>query len=284
MTYVFMTTSSKAPEVMSGLLIEAFDVQLSETDVSDISELESRNWDALVTCEYERLEGDLAWSLTVYAAEEVKQRPSETELATLMSQRLDAPVFFASGIGIPWIQRVAMPEGGSTLARVIESDEERPRLAVEAAESSITGFPTLPIQHFPEVVRAVAVPTPVTDAAVPAKPAREHEEIRGLLVNWERLGNRMHSGWPPAGWYSAEMYKEDLELRDRLEVRLRALAEGEQKAISASLSVLDAHYRTLTSNDGGESLRNALGNEVANTAERRWYWHRCPDPLPWTSE
>ncbi|WP_157865090.1 hypothetical protein [Streptomyces prasinopilosus] len=66
------------------ILAKVFRITLEQADVSADSEWEDRNWDAVVTCEYERLRGDLNWSLTVYAANEVEYRPSEKELASLV--------------------------------------------------------------------------------------------------------------------------------------------------------------------------------------------------------
>ena len=284
MTYSLLTIDGKVIKAMPQILAEAFDVQPSETDVSPSSELESRNWDALVTCEYEAVAGDLAWSLLIHAAREVEQQPSEEELASLLSQRLQTPVFFPWGGGLPWIRRVATPDGGFTLARVTESDDERASLAVEAAESLIPGFPALPVTHFPEVVRALAIPTPVTDAVVPPTPTSEDGKLRGLLVNWERLSSRMRSGWPPADWYSPAMYQEDLELRDLLTAHVAHLATHEEPKIDDCLSMLDAQYRDLTVEDRGSALANALGYVETYLANRPWYWQRRPNLLPWTPE
>ncbi|QUI31488.1 hypothetical protein H9W91_11865 [Streptomyces alfalfae] len=284
MTYSLLTIDGKVIDAMPQILVEAFNVQLSETDVSPSSELESRNWDALVTCEYEAVAGDLAWSLLVYAAREVEQHPTEEELAVLLSQRLEAPVFFAWGDDLPWIRKVALPGGEFTLARVTESDDERSSFAVEAAESIIPGFPTLPVTHFPEIVRALAIPTPVTDAAVKSMSGRGDGKLRGLLVNWERLSSRMRSGWPPAGWYSPTMYQEDLELRDLLAADVAHLGTRANSEITDCLSRLDAQYRDVTVDDRGRTLANALGHEKPDLVDRPWYWQRRPDPLPWTPQ
>ncbi|QQC87297.1 hypothetical protein [Streptomyces alfalfae] len=100
-TYGLLTIDGKVIEAMPRILVEAFDVRLSETDMSSSFELEFRNWDAWVTCEYEAVDGDLAWSLLIYATREVKQQPSEEELATLLLRCLQTPMFFAWGEYLP---------------------------------------------------------------------------------------------------------------------------------------------------------------------------------------
>ncbi|MER6129725.1 hypothetical protein ABT173_45655 [Streptomyces sp. NPDC001795] len=282
MMYIFLTTGDTVPEEMPRILAGAFGVQVVETDVSDSSELESRNWDAMVTCEYEHLAGDLRWSLNIYAAEEVEQQPSEEHLARHLAQQLGRPVFFTWNGGLPWIRRVALPEGGLTLARVAEPDDEKTGFSVEAAEAPISGIPPVPVTHFPEVVRAFEIPTPATDAVVPREASEEQNKVRGLLVNWERLCVRMRSNWPPSGWYSAALYQEDLEYRDELETFLKGLPDHDQRQrVGEVLGELDAHYRELTIADEGRALAAALGQEAADLAGRSWYWHRCPQPLPW---
>ncbi|MEV5983960.1 hypothetical protein AB0L85_02970 [Streptomyces sp. NPDC052051] len=282
MMYGFLTAADGVPGAVPGILADAFGVQVSEIDVSEISELESRNWDALVTCEYEQVEGDLPWSLSIYKANEVAENPSEDELAILLSKGLDAPVFYGWSGELPWIRRVAQPDGGITLARLDESNGDGTGFSVQAAESSLTGFPNVPVENFPEVVRALDIPTPVTDSAVPAGMGEGLERVRSLLANWERLCIRMRSNWPPSGWYSAEMYQEDLKLRDQLEVIPKASSEADQ--IRNSLAVLDSQYREMSVEDHGHALSAALEEQIAVVQDKAWYWQRCPVVLPWAGE
>lgn len=282
MMYSFLTSADGVPDATPEILASAFGVQVSEIDVSDSSDWESRNWDALVTCEYEHLEGDLTWSLSVYKAKEVARNPSEEELAVLLSRGLNAPVFFAWGGELPWIRRVAQPDGGITLARVADSDDDGTGFSVQAAESAITRFPNVPVMNFPEVVRVFGIPTPVADSVAPPGTSGELKKVRGLLVNWERLGIRMRSGWPPSDWYSAEMYREDLNLRDQLEEILKEFPEVDR--IKAAVSALDAQYRDLSVEDRGSALSAALDVESTALSGRPWYWQRRPAVLPWAGE
>ncbi|MFE3182746.1 hypothetical protein ACFXKR_18020 [Streptomyces violascens] len=264
---------------LSAILAEGFHVAVAQTDVSDSSELENRNWDAVITCVYERLDGDLAWSLGIYASDDVAHHPSEAQLASLVAQRLGAPVFFSWEGGLPWIRTVALPDGGTTLARTTELNDNKSGFAVEAAEASVPGFPRLRVTHLPEVVRAFQIPTPLTDAAVPPCAGDDLGNIRSLLVTWERLGIRMSTNWPPGGWYSALLYKEDLEYRSQLESNLPDIEECRRRQLEAVVSQLDAVYRDLTIDDGGHALSSQLQGKTEDLASLPWYWHRHPSTL-----
>ncbi|MFJ8504631.1 hypothetical protein [Streptomyces avermitilis] len=283
MMHIFMINGSGVPELIPGILAEAFHVQVSETDVSESSEWEERNWDALVTCEYEPLDGDLRWSLSVYAAEGVQQQPEE-QLASLFAQRLTVPVFFAWNGALPWIRQVALPDGGLTLARVVETKDGSTGFYVDAAESPVPGFPDVPVMRFPEVVRVLELPTPLTDAAVPPHASEALARIRGLLAGWELLGLRMSSNWPPRGWYSAALYREDLDFREQLDAAAKELPLSERERVESVLRELDSRYRDLTVDDQGRALSVGLTAEESNFSGRPWYWHRRPLTLPWDQE
>ncbi|MEU6323894.1 hypothetical protein [Streptomyces sp. NPDC047009] len=119
----------------------------------------------------------------------------------------------------------------------------------------------------------------MTDSVVPLGTSGELESVRGLLVIWERLCIRMRSDWPPSGWYSAEMYQEDLKLGDQLEVMLKEFPETDR--ITAAASAPDAQYRGLSVEDRGSILCAALEEEVIEVGGRPWYWQRRPAVLPW---
>ncbi len=286
---VFLTPAAASPEEIRRILAEAFRVPVSGVDVSEQSEVRSRNWDALVTCEYEHLAraaaGDLSWVLGVYAAREVERRPAGEALAVHLAGRLRVPVFHTWDGGLPWINRVALPGGGVTLARVAEPGGPEAGFSVEAAEAPITGMPHVPVLHLPEVVRAFPVPTPLTDAVLPTGAVSGPERrARGALAGWERLCVRLRSGWPPRGWYSAALYAEDLAWRDTLAAALADLPDGLRHEATGLLRELDGEYRASTLNDAGHALSAALRTETATTAPppgRAWYWNRRPQYLPW---
>ncbi|MDX3117980.1 pentapeptide repeat-containing protein [Streptomyces scabiei] len=152
MAHHLMVRDSDAPARLSPILAEAFRVTREQTDVSATSERENRNWDAVVTCEYEPLQGDLSWSLDIYATGEVQHRPTEDELASFVARRLKTPVFFPWHPGFHWIRRVARPEGGLTLARVWQPEDDSPAYLVDAAESAVPGFPHISVTRFSEAL------------------------------------------------------------------------------------------------------------------------------------
>ncbi|MFF7854801.1 toxin-antitoxin system YwqK family antitoxin [Streptomyces sp. NPDC007904] len=147
------------------ILAEVFRVSLEQTDVSAGSEWEERNWDAVVTCEYDPLQGDLNWSLSIYAANEVKHRPTEEELASSVAHHLSTAVFISWDTKFPWVRRAALPDGGFTLARVLQLDDDSPTYVIDAAESKIPDFPHVPIIQFPEATHTHEFPTPIANSA-----------------------------------------------------------------------------------------------------------------------
>ncbi|MFD8615087.1 pentapeptide repeat-containing protein [Streptomyces sp. NPDC059631] len=199
--------------------------------------------------------------------------------------RLRVPVFHTWDGGLPWINRVALPGGGVTLARVAEPGGPEAGFSVEAAEAPITGMPHVPVLHLPEVVRAFPVPTPLTDAVLPMGAVSGPERrARGALAAWERLCVRLQSGWPPRGWYSAALYAEDLAWRDTLAAALADLPDGLRREATGLLRELDGEYRASTLNDAGHALAAALRTEGFTAAPppgRAWYWNRRPRYLPW---
>ncbi|GAA3498214.1 hypothetical protein GCM10019016_053170 [Streptomyces prasinosporus] len=277
--YHLMVRASDAPTRLPAILAEVFRVALEQTDVSAESEWEDRNWDALVTCEYERLQGDLNWSLSIYAANEVECRPTEEELASSVAQRLSAPVFTSWDARFPWIRGVALPNGSFTLARVLQPEDNSPAYVIDATESRIPNLPDVPVMQFPEAVRAYRLPTPVTDSVKEAEPGKETSDLVDLLGNWERLCSRLRSGFPPHGWFPADLYREDLEHRDRLGEALdRLSSETMACTVRDALRQLDEVYRRFTVDDGGLALSSALDEGITSLP---WYWHRRPPVLPW---
>ncbi|GKQ37610.1 hypothetical protein [Streptomyces sp. A012304] len=282
MMYHLMTRADDAPSRLPAILAEEFRVTLAETDVSAGSEWEDRNWDAVVTCEYEPLQGDLSWSLTIYAANEVRHQPSEAALASAVARSLSASVFVEWDSRFPWMRRVALPEGGHTLARVTQSGEDGPGYSVDAAESTIPDVPHVPVMRLPEVVQAYDIPTPITDSVEWVGIDKGSGDLATLVRNWERLCSRLRTGWPPEGWYSATLYREDLEFRSRLDTEMEALPpEVDKSTLQEVVEKLDFIYRNSTSDDGGLALSAALEESPEKLSRRPWYWRRRPLDLPW---
>ncbi|WP_405790417.1 hypothetical protein OG753_26695 [Streptomyces sp. NBC_00029] len=281
MMYGLLTAGEADPEVVARVLAEAFGVPLSSVDVSPEDEMEDRNWDATVTCEYEVFSGDLACQLSVYGAEEVDPQPSEDDLAAMMARALGMPVLISWG-SLPWIRKVVSPQGGVTFARVEDLEEEGPGCRVYATEVPLAEFPDAKVEGFPEVVRDVPAATPLADSLfLGVDPHSAAGEVRTLVWGWEALISRMGDGWPPSRWYGAEMYREDLENRDRLGAAVTGLAADEQTRVDALLVELDARFRDLTVDDDGEALSEALRPDVHDFSSLPWYWRRRPLTPPW---
>ncbi|MFC9159358.1 hypothetical protein ACFTZ8_00730 [Streptomyces fungicidicus] len=283
MMYHLMVRAADAPTRLPMILAESFHVVLAQTDVSAGSEWEGRNWDAVVTCEYERLQGDLNWSLTIYAAHEVEHRPTEEELAASVAQRFSTSVFTSWDARFPWVRKVALPDGGFTLARVLQPEDDGPTYTVDAAESELPDLPNVPVMHLPEAVRAFKLATPITDSVEKEDHVEVTSDIADLSRNWERLCSRLASGFPPHGWFPADLYREDLQLRDRLGVALDGLpARVAADTARDAVAQLDECYRRFTLDDDGLALSSALDEEITGLPSLPWYWRRRPLILPWS--
>ncbi|MFK0258337.1 hypothetical protein [Streptomyces sp. NPDC090445] len=253
-------------------------------DVSPDGETEARNRDAKVTCEYEALSGDIGCRLTVYGTEELAPQPSVGRLATVLARELDTAVLVSWGT-LPWIRQVVTSRGGVTFARVEYLEDEQQGYRVYATEAPVPEFPAARVEGFPEVVRDLPVATPVADGLFPG--AGRHSpagEVRMLLWGWEALVSRMAAGWPPSRWYGADMYREDLQNRDRLDSALQALAADDRERAAGALAELDARFRDLTVDDGGAGLAAALTADARGFSDPNWYWRRRPAAPPWMQE
>lgn len=278
--YSVLVTSPDAPARVAEALSEIFGVPVDRVDVCDMEELDDRNWDAAVSCQYGRLSGDLSWSLSVYATEAAAQPPEE-DLALWLARRLDCPALFPGKETVPSIWLAATADGRVTHAEVEEPEDEDGPWYVRAVEEPVGDFPGARVGPFRSLVRELPIPTPVAegqDAATSDGPLRE---IYYLLVSWERLTVRMSTGWPPSHWYPADLYRDDLAVRDRLAEAVTALPDRERQVLSRALDLLDDHYRRHTYDDAGTALLLALGEQADAFASRPWYWHRRPEPTPW---
>ncbi|MGE7390411.1 hypothetical protein ACQKM2_33525 [Streptomyces sp. NPDC004126] len=282
MMYGFLTAAAPEPEVVARVLAETFRVPLQSVDVSLASELDDRNWDATVTCDYELQPGDLVGQLSVYGAEEVPDQPAEEELAGALARGLSTPVLASWG-SAPSIHRLVTPEGLVTFARVEELEDEEAGFTVSTTQVAVAAFPHAVVAGLPEVARELPVSTPVTDALLPAVDRHSPAgEARTLVWLWEAALSRMATGWPPAGWYGADMYREDLENRDRLSTAIEGLAGDERASVAAAVVSLDTVFREQTTEDGGQALATALEKDTGDFASAAWYWHHRPVTLPWS--
>ncbi|MFE2186020.1 hypothetical protein [Streptomyces sp. NPDC059455] len=283
MMYNLLVPGERVPERLDAVLSGAFGVLVADVDVSDESEVENRNWNATVTCEYEKMSGDVRWALTVYASEEVSPQPPEEALARALARELDVPVLFlGEGPLPPGVRQVATPEGQVTHARIGEPETDEEGVTVEAVEIPVAGFPKAAVHKLPEIIKELQLPTPVTDSHVAPEAGGPLSRVYDLLVNWERLTVRTEQGWPPSHWYPASMYAEDLAFRDELTERVAALSGTQRVSAQRALDEVDATYRGLTTDDGGRALAAAVPVPSAySEGELPWYWRRRPVELPW---
>jgi hypothetical protein len=278
MMYNLITTGQEIPTRLAAALAEVFGIPLGDVDVSEESDFDSRNWDAEVTCEYSVVRGDLNWSMSIYATDAVQSPPSEETLALKVAQSLGVAVLFPGAETVPSVWRVAAPQGGLTHARVTEPESESEGLTVDAVEVAIPEFPRAAVTKFPEIIKELQLPSEVTDSHLPEGISEDLREVRGLLVNWERLTVRMAANWPPSAWYPASIYVEDLELRDQMADVIEQLSEGKRQSAREALEQIDQAYRELTVEDGGVNLAKAADVPMA---DRAWYWYRRPVNPPW---
>jgi hypothetical protein len=284
MMYNLLLTGEEIPSRVASVLSEAFGVRPADVDVSAMDEYEARNWDAVVSCEYEELRGDLRWSLTIYATEEAALQPTEEGLALLLSQALGTVTLFPEGMTVPSIRRVATPRGELSHARVTEPESEGEETRVTAVEIEIPEFPHASVSMFPEIIKEIRHDTPVVDAYFPTEAEGDLKALRGDLINWERLTVRMTAGWPPSRWYPAAMYLEDLRFRDEAEEIASHLPDVHRGPALRALEELDAIYRHMTVEDGGRALSEACELPIEEFAGRPWYWLRRPPQVPWQAE
>ncbi|MEU7153687.1 hypothetical protein [Streptomyces sp. NPDC045470] len=275
MMCTLLTTGDGVPGRIAPTLADFFGVPVPDVDVCDAWDLENRNWEASVTCEYMALDGDLKWSLAITSGD--TPHLSEEQLALAVARSLRVDVIFPSDYpDISWIDRVATPAGEVGYVNTVEEEGELPRWTVAVSEVSVPAFPHAEVRRIPEIIKPLQLPTPLTDACVPD--GNMWRDAVWPLLNWERLTARMGADWPPSGWYPVSMYIEDLELRDQVPGVIAQLPAEMQRPVQAALEQVDQAYHRLTTEDGGAGLAAAAESSFAG---RAWYWHRRPSNPPW---
>ncbi|WP_158708028.1 hypothetical protein [Streptomyces sp. NRRL F-2890] len=262
-------------------LAAIFRISPRDVDVSDQDEMEERNWNAIVSCDFAQGSGDIPWKLSIYASGEVGARPSESVLASEIARTLNVSVLFPGALTLPSVWNVRRSDGAAGFVRIAEPESDDDVLRVILTEQDLPELPGAASGGIPEVIRELQIPSPVSDALLGRCTSGDSRRIHGLLVNWERLTVRMSSGWPPSGWYPPEMYAEDLRLRDELGV---CTPEEDRDLVRGLLERLDAAYRASSVSDDGRLLCEALGSTAsASLPSRAWYWLRRPLDAPWRS-
>ncbi len=269
-------------------------VSVDAVDVADKDSPE-RRWDATVLCGCEPRTGDISWMLDVYVSERAPSAPSEADAAAYLADRLGVPVIYAAE-SIPYSAYwLAVPHGPRTRARLYNDDEDDPlRYTIDAVERPVPSLPHVRVEAQPEVIREHRMPTPAADeltallAAGP--PAGSLDEgplwhARNCLVAWEGLEVRMLSGWPPDGWYPADFYRQDLEMRDELERALKELPEIVASRFLAAVAKVDQQFEAATREvSDSDRLPETLGLDASIWSAKGWWWRRLPEVEPWRGE
>ncbi|MGW6843839.1 hypothetical protein [Streptomyces sp. NPDC054958] len=118
------------------------------------------------------------------------------------------------------------------------------------------------------------------------------EEIRSRIITpshslknrfraWERLIAFLEGMQPPGDQYLFSEYKNDLDIRDGLQVALAGMPEGSRRELSALLDSLDARFEACTIQDVTGELDPWLRRRRRDADPTHWWWHRKPKTAPW---
>ncbi|KPI15468.1 hypothetical protein OV450_2606 [Actinobacteria bacterium OV450] len=303
MTYNLLTVAAIGPETVAVALAGCFWIAAGEVDVADPDgDPDLRNWDAPVLCDYRAVHGDLARSLDIYAQGETADQPLESELAAGFAKAAGTAVLFPAEEAPPGAYWVVTPEGLLTRARLEPSDDEPPLYSVTAVEAPVPHLPRAAVTRFAEIVREQRPDTPLAHAFAASVEKRRRaasdlarspdddvssalRSAKGNLVVWERVIRQMESGWAPAGWYPASLYRERLEARDELSGIGARLPREVSELLGEALAELDRRFAAATEADPSGGLRRELtGEPAARTPVGGWWWRRRPDPRPWEQD
>jgi len=249
-----LTVGVLTPGELVDALAGAVGVPPDQVDVADVDgDQEARTWDAAVLCTYTRLPaGGLGLLLDVYVAE-TETTPAgltEAELARRLAARAGTTVLYSAQPFPPSAYWAVTADGLVTRARLLDDDEDGHRCIVHAVETPVPDLPGALVTVLPEILREERIEVPVTDAFTAAVPdgsaGSEADAARVDLLLWERLVRRLERDLAPSGRYRADLYEEDLAVRDELEVLGARLPEACVKPFRTALEQLDALFRTHT--------------------------------------
>ncbi|MFI0779477.1 hypothetical protein [Streptomyces sp. NPDC021212] len=300
MTYNIFLVDSCDSGVMAEALAEIFQVPVKEVDVAD-GDQEDRYWDALVSCEYSHVRGNVSTSLDIYAQDSVKQQPTEAHFSAALARRIGTPVLYPPQESPISAHSLVDPEGMVTRARLDETEDEEPSFTVVAVEAFIENLADVPVVHLPEVVREQKIATPLSDSFEEAFKgladsdggpeclaiAAEVAEVAGVagscLSAWEKLARRAERNWEPSGWFPLEFYRETLGYRDNIEGYLRQLPVSVAVLYKRYFDKVDNLYKELTVEDKEHVVGDDRDESTVGSVQKAWWWYRRPDPMPWES-
>ncbi|MEU4558699.1 hypothetical protein AB0F72_09920 [Actinoplanes sp. NPDC023936] len=229
---------------------------------------EGRNSGAAVLCTYEPFDGDLTYHLDFYMR---TVDFSEAEFAQRLAARLCTPIVYAAESYPPSAFWLVEPHGPRMRVRLDGKEQGEVWLhVIEAVERPVGLLPHARVEAQPEVIREHRMETPIANRLrSPSESTRAVREVLGALAAWEAMVVRMTSGWPPDGWYPLEYWQEDLGTRDRLAADLEQLPLDLAETVMAAVAMVD------------ETFRKATREIPGVPADKAWWWHRAPEPLPW---
>ncbi|WP_329177333.1 hypothetical protein [Streptomyces sp. NBC_01477] len=294
MTYTLLVTEPLSDRAVAEALAECFRLPVHDVDVADENaDQNARNWDAPVLCGMHAVRGDVRTSLDIYAQDSVQPQPSERDLAAALARILGRSVLYPAEPFPPSAYWVAAADGTVTRARLIDPDDETPGYRVDAVEAPVADLPNAQVTRLPEIVREQRKPTPVSGrlaTSLDALGACRTDETGSLywmtvtrLEAWEQLVQTMTDGWTPAGWYPADLYVENLRMRDKVETLQQQLPQQEAELLEAAMEPLDRRFIKMTVPDPAWYLEldRQKGLEVPDEDDIGWWWRRRPEPLPW---
>lgn len=256
-------------------MTEIFSVKAEEIDISDADNFADRNWDALIFCEHSTLQGDLVFGLSVYASKEIGPTLSEKDFSLRLAQKLGVIVVFSGNTMFPSVWRAASPEGNVIYIRLEHPSHEGGDLRIIGTQLPLPGFPHVPLDEFPDLIRAEQIPTPAVDSFYVEDQTGELRKFYQLAVGWERLTKRMGTGWPPFGWYPLNLYQEDLEMREEAGKIADLLPEKESEKAHSLLTQLDQKFYK-------ETVETKQGKTTLEAEDKSpWYKRRVPRVAPW---
>ncbi|MFI9046258.1 hypothetical protein [Streptomyces sp. NPDC053427] len=299
MTYNLFLVDSCGPDVLAEALSAVLQVPVKEVDVADPDgDQEGRYWDALVSCDYSPVQGNVSLSLNIYAQDSVKLQPSEAQFSAALAQRIGTPVLYPPTESPVSAHSLVTPEGEVIRARLPDPDDDE-EFMVTAVEAFVEQLPEVPVMHLPEVVRAQVIATPLSDSfaeaitslpqdgkgeegtPISAEVAEVARFAESYLGAWEKLSRRVENNWEPSGWYPLDFYREVLGYRDDIEGYLRQLPESVATLYKRYVDKVDGLYQELTVEDTEHVVMGDSGGPVTDSVQKAWWWYRRPEPMPW---
>ncbi|WP_406214401.1 hypothetical protein [Streptomyces decoyicus] len=302
MTYNFLSLHELQPHQIASAIAVFLKVPSDSVDVADADgDQDDRNWDAAALCDYSRVQGDVSLSLDIDVQEWVPDQPDEADAALAFAVSSRTAVLYPAEENLPSAYWLVTPAPIVTRARLNASDDEPPTYTVEAVEEPVRELPAAQVMQLPEILQAQKIPTPTADQFTAAiqklresqenatDPLLEDEpgtllyEARVGLFLWERMVRRMESGWEPSGRYPLDMYRKDLQLRDELAQYTMTAPPKVRELLSNAVQQLDDVMAQHTVQDEHGVLIGRHPGESSQHSKLEWWWHRTPEPAPWTT-